>query len=97
MAPPLEELTYVADVNTGMVFLESHAALIDPATGTRKQILLCLYYIDGASVSQFHQMEVLAVKIGLGIMTSKARKKELCGRPWVMWKRSELQGAGGQK
>ena len=94
-APPPEELTYVADVNTGKAFLETHAALIDPAT--RKQILLCPFYIDGASVSQFHQMEVLAVKIGLGIMTREARKKEFMWTTLGYVEKVQTSGGRGAK
>ena len=32
--------------------------------------------IDGASISQFHSMELVAAKIALGILSKDARKKE---------------------
>jgi hypothetical protein len=32
--------------------------------------------IDGVSISQFHSMELIAVKIALGILTKDARQKE---------------------
>jgi hypothetical protein len=32
--------------------------------------------IDGASISQFHSMELVAIKVALGTLTKDARKKE---------------------
>ena len=83
--PRAEELDHVSDLNTGKAFLETHYILIDPTQG--EQLIAIPFYIDGASISQFHQMEVVSIKIGLGIMTRDARKKNICGRPWDMWKR----------
>jgi hypothetical protein len=40
------------------------------------QVLAAPLAIDGASISQFHSMELVAVKIALGILTKDARKKE---------------------
>ena len=73
-AGPPETLTEVSDLNTGKAFLDTHDAKIDAGKG--EQLLGIPLYIDGASISQFHQMEVISVKIGLAVMTREARKKE---------------------
>ena len=73
MAPPPKDLDYLSDLNTGKAFTETHAKLcIEPGD----QVLAVPLYVDGAAFSQFHSMEILSVKIALGILNKKARNKE---------------------
>lgn len=72
-APPPKDLDYVADLNTGQAYAETHAKL---CTEPGAQLLAIPIYIDGAAVSQFHDMEIVSVKIALGILKREARTKE---------------------
>jgi len=50
-APPSDELDYIADLNIGKSYLETHKKLI---TKPRKQILMPTpLYIDGAATGHF--------------------------------------------
>ena len=71
-APPPQS-DKIRDLNTGLAVKKTYDALItDP---TRQVLLPTPIYIDGASVGQFVDFEVTAVKISLGIFTRKARDK----------------------
>ena len=72
-APPPQNLDYVGHLNTGQAYLQTHAKL---CVEEGDQVLAVPLAIDGASISQFHSMELVAVKIALGILTKDARKKE---------------------
>jgi len=72
-APPSADLDYIADLNTGLSYLESWKRLI---TKPGKQILCpIIIYIDGAATGQFVDLPITAVKIALGIHTRLAREK----------------------
>ena len=77
-APPPGDMEFVGDLITGLAYRDTHKALITP--GSREQLLGIPMYIDGAAVSQFHHMEIIAVKISLSILTQEARLKE---HAWV--------------
>ena len=72
-APPSADLDYIADLNTGLSYLETWKRLI---TKPGKQILCpIIIYIDGAATGQFVDLPITAVKIALGIHTRLAREK----------------------
>jgi hypothetical protein len=72
-APPPQNLDYVGHLNTGQAFVQTHAKL---CAEEGDQLLVVPLAIDGASISQFHNIELIAVKIALGILTKDAQKKE---------------------
>ena len=72
--PPDEDLLYVKDLNTGRAYIDTHRILIGDAEG--KQLLPIILYIDGAQTSNFHNMEIISVRISLGIFTKEARRKD---------------------
>ena len=69
---PPDDLDYVQDLNTGQAYLQTHARLI---TEEGQQLLPVVIYTDGTAVSHFHDMEIIQVKIALGIFTRQARMK----------------------
>jgi hypothetical protein len=73
-APPPQKRTKLRDFNTGDAFRETHRILIDPTKG--EQLLGLVMYIDGAHISNFHDVELIQVKIALGIMNRVTRMKE---------------------
>ncbi len=84
-APPPQKRTKLRDFNAGDAFRETHRALIDPTKG--EQLLGLPVYIDGAHSSNFHDVELIQVKIALGLMNRVTRMME-----WV-WERSQtLEG-----
>ena len=74
---PPDDLDYVKDLNTGQAYLQTHAILI---TEEGQQLLPIIIYTDGTAVSHFHDMELIQVKIALGILSREARLKPFC---WV--------------
>ena len=78
LAPPPENLAYIADINTGTAYRESYKQLI---TKPGKQILVpIIMYIDGAVTGQFDKLEITSLKMTLGIFNRKARDKEFLWR-----------------
>ena len=75
LAKPPKDLDYVGDLNTGQAYIQTHAKLI---TKKGQQLLPIILYCDGTPVSHFHDLEIIQVKIALGIMTRKARLKAHC-------------------
>lgn len=71
-AGPPEKLDYVADLITGKAYRQTHAKLI---TKKGQQLLPIILYCDGTPVSHFHNLEIIQVKIALGILTREARLK----------------------
>ena len=67
---PPEDLDYVEDLNTGQAYIQTHATLI---TEEGQVLLPIIIYTDGTAVSHFHDMELIQVKIALGIFTRQAR------------------------
>ena len=73
-APPPETQTKVIDFNTGDAFQDTYRILIDP---TKEEQLLGLpLYIDGAAISNFHDLEIIQVKVAIGFMKRKTRMME---------------------
>jgi hypothetical protein len=79
LAPPPEDLDYVADLNTGLAYRETWKHLI---TKPGKQMLVpVVLYGDAAVTGQFDHLPVDAMKVGLGIMTKEARDRGEAWRP----------------
>lgn len=77
LAPPPEQVTYLADLNTGEAYLRTYEKLITHD----KQILLPVpFYIDGAVTGQFTDLPVTAVKMSLGIHKREARDRQYAWR-----------------
>ena len=72
---PPEDLLHVGDLITGKAFTDTYHKLINKDE-TGEQLLGIPMYIDGAAVSQFHHMEIIAVRVSLSIFTREARLKE---------------------
>jgi len=73
LAPPPENLTYLADLNTGDAYLKSYERMI---THDRQVLLAVPLYIDGAVTGQFSDLPVTALKMSLGIHNREARDKQ---------------------
>ena len=71
-APPAD-LNYLADLNTGKAYLESHKQLMTP--GKNQALLPVIFYIDSANTGHFADLPITAVKFTFGIFTKKARDK----------------------
>jgi hypothetical protein len=72
-AAPPENLSYVADLNTGEAYLETYKRLITK----ERQILVALpLYIDGAVTGQFDKLQVTALKMSIGLLNRRARDRE---------------------
>jgi hypothetical protein len=93
-APPPESLDHIADLNTGSAYLDTHHQLI---TQDGEQLMPIVLYIDGAAISQFHEMELVSVKISLGIMTRNARLQERCWTSLGYVEKVHEQGGLGRK
>ena len=72
-APPPENLTYLADLNTGDAYLKSYERMI---THDRQVLLAVPLYIDGAVTGQFSDLPVTALKMSLGIHKRETRDKQ---------------------
>ena len=78
LAPPPDDLDYIADINTGLAYTETYKKLIDRPG---HQILVpILAYIDGAATGQFVDLKVEAYKICIGLLNRLARDKEYAWR-----------------
>ena len=78
-APPPENSPYIEDINTGEAYIKTYKELITkPTTG---QILVAIpLYIDGAVTGQFDKLQVVAMKMSIGLLNRKARDKEYAWR-----------------
>ncbi len=77
LASPPENITYLADLNTGDAYLRTYEKLIEHD----RQVLLPIpIYIDGAVTGQFTDLPVTAVKLSLGIHTREARDRQYSWR-----------------
>ena len=73
-SPPPEEISYVRDLNTGLLFTETYCKLI---TKPGKQVLLpVIFYIDGANTGHFSDLPITELKFSLGIFSCAARDKD---------------------
>lgn len=91
---PPENLDYVKDLNTGRAFLQTYTKLI---TKEGQQLLPVIIYSDGTAVSHFHDMELIQVKIALGIYTREARINAYCWVPLGYIEKVHEQGGRGKK
>ena len=91
---PPESLDYVAELNTGLAYLETHAKLIDK--DGRQQLMPVVIYFDGTAVSHFHDMEITQVNIALGTMSRIARMKGHCWAPLGYIEKIHEQGGRGR-
>jgi hypothetical protein len=94
-APPPEIQTKLIDFNTGDAFRDTYKILIDPTKG--EQLLGLPLYIDGASISNFHDLELIQVKIALGIMNRVTRMKEWVWGSLGSIEKVHEQGGRGRK
>ena len=94
-APPPEIQTKLIDFNTGDAFRDTYKILIDPTKG--EQLLGLPLYIDGASISNFHDLELIQVKIALGIMNRVTRMKEWAWGSLGSIEKVHEQGGRGRK
>ena len=94
MGRPPENLNYVQDLNTGLAYLDTYDKLI---TKDNQQLMPIVLYCDGTAVSHFHDMEIIQVKISLGIFTREARVKERCWVPIGYIEKIHEQGGRGRK
>ena len=79
LAPPPASQTTVGDVQTGRAHRRTYLKIIDPDPTKRQQLLPFMLYVDGSSISHFHDFEVIAVTVSLGCFTRKARMR---GHSW---------------
>jgi hypothetical protein len=92
LGPP-KNLDYVEDLNTGKAYIQTHAKLI---TKNGQQLLPLILYIDGTAISHFHDMELIQVKIALGIYTREARIRSYCWVPLGYIEKIHEQGGRGR-
>ena len=92
LGPP-ENLDYIEDLNTGKAYIQTHAKLI---TKNGQQLLPLILYIDGTAISHFHDMELIQVKIALGIYTREARIRSYCWVPLGYIEKIHEQGGKGR-
>jgi hypothetical protein len=86
---PPKSLDYVRDLNTGLAFIETHAKLIEEAN---QQLMATPLYCDGTAISHFHNMELITVKMSLGVFTREARNKDHCWVPLGYIEKVHQQG-----
>ena len=93
LAPPPENLDYIADLNTGLAFIQTYYLLIN---GNGQQLCPITIYSDGTAVSHFHDMEITQVNIALGIFTREARTRAHCWAPLGYIEKVHEQGGRGK-
>lgn len=77
LAPPPENVVYLADLNTGDAYLRTYEKRI---THDRQVLLPVPLYIDGAVTGQFTDLPVTALKMSLGIHNRQARDRSWAWR-----------------
>jgi hypothetical protein len=88
-----ENLDYVQDVNTGLAYRRTRDELV---TKEGEQVLGVILYCDGTAVSHFHDVEIIQLKIALGIMTREARMKDHCWATLGFIEKVHEQGGRGR-
>ena len=94
VAPPPENVVYLADLNTGEAFLQSYKKYI---TKPNQAILMIKFYIDGANTGQFSDLPVTALKMALGIHSQECRLKEWAWRTLAWTPQVRKHEAKGKK
>ena len=82
VAPPPDQVVYLADLDTGEAYLQSYKKYI---TKPNQAILMIKFYIDGANTGQFSDLPVTALKMALGIHSQDCRFHEWAWRTlaWI--------------
>ena len=82
VAPPPDQVVYLADLDTGEAYLQSYKKYI---TEPNQAILMIKFYIDGANTGQFSDLPVTALKMALGIHSQECRFQEWAWRTlaWI--------------
>ncbi len=70
--PPPENITHLADLNTGEAYLKTYEKRI---TKPNQVLLPVVFYIDGAVTGQFTDLPVTALKMSLGLHNQQARDR----------------------
>ena len=79
LAPPPDELDYVADAVTGSAFTETYKVLVgDSGRKKKEQLMGVIFYVDGAATGQFANLPVTLVKMSLTCFTREARLRPEC-------------------
>jgi hypothetical protein len=94
-APPPATRTKVRDFNTGDAFRDTYRKLIDPTKG--EQLLGLPLYIDGAAISNFHDLEIIQVKVAIGFMNRVTRMMEWAWGNLGSIEKVHEQGGRGRK
>ena len=104
LAPPPSKPTHISELMTASAFRDTYKKRVDKDLKMRQQLLPLVLYIDGSAVSHFHDMEVIPVKVSLGIFKRETRTKphawrvlgyiekvhEQGGRGRELWRKSNL-------
>ena len=96
LAPPPASRVHVGEMMTGSACRDTHKKRIDPDPKKREQLLPVPLYIDGSAVSHFHNMEVIPVKMSLGIFKRSTRTKEWAWRVLGYIEKVHEQGGRGR-
>lgn len=73
-APPPENITKLKDLTTGTAFRDTHKIMINPEKG--EQLFPLPVYIDGAHISNFHDLELIQVRTAIGLWNLVTRRQE---------------------
>ena len=73
LAPPPEDLDYVADLNTAQAYCNGHKEYV---TKPNQLGVGIIWYIDGAVTGQFENLEITALKMSLSIFSRQYRMKD---------------------
>ena len=96
LAPPPDRRTHVGELVTGTACRDTHKKMIDPDPLKRQQLLPVPLYIDGSAVSHFHNMEIIPVKMTLGIFKRSTRTKDWAWRFLGFIEKVHEQGGRGR-
>ena len=95
LAPPPKEKTYLREFQTGKAYYDTYKALkINPKK--RQQLLGVPFYLDGAAITHFHDLELIQVKITLGFWNRKTREKEYAWATLGYIEKVHEQGGAGR-
>ena len=79
-----KDIEYLADIDTGRAYRETHKKLIDPMPYTRcgRRRVLCpyIFYLDGCVTGQTQNQEVEILKFTIGLLNQRARRQQWAWR-----------------
>ena len=82
--PTDEDLSIIADIDTGRAYRETYKTLIQPvpytACGRRRVLLPYIFYLDGCVTGQNQNQEVEILKFTLGWFNQRARRQKWAWR-----------------